>query len=540
MNKKIWLGTAMSAIVMSSMLAGCGSGSTQGASGKQELNLAIGDDVPSMDVSKATDAYSLMAISNSMEGLTRLDKDGKPQPGLATKWEVSADGKTYTFHLRDTKWSNGDPVTAKDFVYSYQRTLDPATAAQYAYMLFYIKGADEYNNNKGGKDAVGVKALDDKTLQITLKAPTPFFLAQTAFPTYFPMDQKFVESKGKDYATAPDKIITDGPFKVSDWQHDTSLTMEKNADYWDANSVKLNKVTLNVVKDTNTEINMYESGELDRSQLVRDKVDDYKNKKDEYTVVPELTNGYLLFNEKTKGLNNAKVRTALTWAVDRDMYADVVYHNGTVGATGYVPNGTLDSAGGEFRKDAGDTLTKHTPAEAKALLAEGLKEAGIDPSKFTFHLMIDDTDVGKKAAEFLQEQWNSKLGIKPTIDSMPFKLRLDNEKKKNFDVGISLWGADYNDAMTFLDLWTSNSEFNSVSYNNPAYDKLIADAKANADVKSRAQQMVDAEKLLMKDMAVGPIFFRSRAFALKPYVKDFYTYPSGVEYSFKYTHIEGK
>ncbi|MGZ4033038.1 MAG: peptide ABC transporter substrate-binding protein [Tumebacillaceae bacterium] len=541
MNKKIWFGTAMSAIVMSSVLVGCGSsGDKQGATGAQELNLAIGDDVPSLDLAKATDAYSLMTISNTMEGLTRLDKDGKPQPGIASSWDISKDGMTYTFHLRDTKWSNGDAVSAKDFVYSYLRTLDPATGSQYAYMLSYIKGADEFTNKKGTKDQVGVKALDDKTLQITLKAPTPFFLAQTAFPTYFPMDQKFVESKGKNYATSPDTVITDGPFKVTDWQHDTSLTLQNNADYWDAKSVKLTKVTFSVVKDSNTELNMYESGELDRAGLVRDQVDNYKNKKDEYNVVPELTNGYLIFNEKVKGLDNAKVRTALTWAVDRDMYADIVYHNGTVGATGFVPTGTLDSAGGDFRKDAGDLLTKHTPAEAKALLAEGLKEAGIDPAKFSFHLQIDDTDVAKKAAEFLQEQWNSKLGVKPSIDAMPFKLRLDNEKKKNYQVGISLWGADYNDAMTFLDLWTSTGEFNSVGYNSPAYDKLITDAKNNPDVKSRAQQMVDAEKLLMKDMPVGPIFFRSRAFAMKPYVKDFYTYPSGVDYSFKYTHIEGK
>ena len=543
MNKKVWA-TSMAAVMAGSLLAGCSSNSSSATNGQtdsqQELHLTIGDEVPSMDPSVATDTYSFDLLYNSMEGLVRLDKDGQAVPGMASSWEVSQDGMTYTFHLRDAKWSNGDAVTSKDFVYSWKRTLDPKTASQYASMLFWIKGAQEMNQNQG-KD-LGVQTPDDKTLVVTLNQPTPFFLNQMSFPTFFPLNQKFVEAKGKDFGTSPETLLTNGPFKVSAWTHEQSITLDKNADYWDKNAVKLNKVTYNVVKDSNTALNMYESGEIDRVALVREQVESYKDKKDEFGTQPELTNGYLTFNPKVKGLDNAKIRTALTWAIDRDMYADIVYgkETGTVGATGFVPTGTKDSAGGDFRKTTGDLLTKHSADEAKKMLEEGLKETGLTVQDLKFQFMTDDSDVARKAAEFIQEQWHSKLGVEIQVDAQPFKLRLQREQKKDFQIGSSLWGADYNDPMTFLDLFVSNGDFNQVSYSNKEYDNLIAAAKKEADVKKRAQLLGDAEKLLMKDMPVGPLFFRSKAIAMKPYVKNFVTYPSGVSYDLKNVYIQGK
>jgi oligopeptide transport system substrate-binding protein len=539
MRKAKWFGTAMVAVMMGTVFVGCGDDKSS-ANAKQELNLYYGDDVPTMDVSLATDEYSFDTLSNTMEGLVRLDKDGNAVPGIAEKWDVSQDGKVYTFHLRDAKWSNGDAVTAQDFEYSWKRTLDPKTASQYAFMLDWVKGAKEYNQNKGSADAVGVKALDDKTLQVTLNNPTPFFLNQMAFPTYFPLNKKFVEEKGKDFGSAPDKVLSNGPFKLTEWNQGANLVIEKNDTYWDKDSVKLNKVNFAIVKDSSAMLNMYESGELDRTALVRDQVDKYKDNKEEYSTVPELTNGYLIFNPKVKGLDNAKIRTALTWAIDTNMYADIVYHNGTVGATGFVPTGTSDSNGHDFRKAAGELLTKHEAEDAKKMFEEGLKELGLSASDLKFELLVDDTDVAKKASEFLQEQWRSKLGLQVSVTSVPFKLRLDKEKKKDYQIGISLWGADYNDAMSFLDLFVAGAEFNKVDYNNPAYDKLIASAKIEADKAKRAQMMVDAEKLLMKDMPVGPLFFRAKSYATKPYVKDLYTYSYGVTYELKHTYIEGK
>jgi oligopeptide transport system substrate-binding protein len=539
MQKK-WFGTAMTAVMMGTLLVGCGDDSATGKTGdEQVLNLYIGDDLPSMDVSKATDGYSFLMLANTMEGLVRLDKDGKAQPGIAESWEISPDSKTYTFKLRDAKWSNGDPVTANDFVYSWKRTLNPATGSQYSFMLYWVKGAAEYNQGKGSAEEVGVKALDDKTLQVTLNNPTPFFLNQMAFPIFFPQNQKIVEEKGADYGTSAENILSNGPFKMTDWTHDTSVTLEKNADYWDASAVSLEKVNFQVVKDSTAAVNMYEAGQLDRVALVRDHVDRYKDT-EEFSLQPELTNGYLIFNPNVKGLNNAKIRTAMTWAIDRDMYADIVYHNGTVGATGFVPIGTSDSAGGEFRKTAGDTLTKHTAEEAKKMLEDGLKEVGMKAEDLKLKFLVDDSDVAKKASELLQEQWRSKLGIQVEVEAVPFKLRLEKERNMDYQIGLSLWGADYNDPMTFLDLFVKGGEFNKVQYNNPKYDELINLAKAESDVQKRAKYLAEAEKILMTDMPVGPVFFRGKAYATKPYVKGLITFPYGVDYDLKYVKIEGK
>ncbi|TCP55613.1 oligopeptide transport system substrate-binding protein [Tumebacillus sp. BK434] len=539
MQKK-WFGIGMAAVMMGTVLVGCGDDAATGKNAdEQVLNLYIGDDLPNMDVSKATDAYSFLMMANTMEGLVRLDATGNAQPGLAESWEISPDSKTYTFKLRDAKWANGDAVSANDFVYSWKRTLNPDTGSQYSFMLYWVKGATEYNQGKGSADEVGVKAIDDKTLEVTLNNPTPFFLNQMSFPIFFAQNQKFVEEKGDKYGTSFDTILSNGPFKMTAWEHDTSVTLEKNADYWDASKVALGTVNYQVIKDSTAAVNMYEAGQLDRVGLVRDHVDRYKDSA-EYSLKPELTNGYIIFNPAIKGLDNAKIRTAITWAIDRDMYADIVYHNGTVGATGFVPNGTSDSAGGDFRKTAGDTLTKKTDAEVKAIFEEGLKEAGLKASDLKLELLVDDSDVAKKSSELLQEQWRSKLGITINVQSVPFKLRLEKEKNMQYQIGLSLWGADYNDPMTFLDLFLADGEFNKVKYKNPKYDELINKAKAEADTKKRAQYLVEAEKLLMKDMPIGPVFFRGKAFATKEYVKGLVTLPYGIDYDLKNVKIEGK
>lgn len=539
MQKK-WFGIGMAAVMMGSVLVGCGDESATGkGADEQVLNLYIGDDLPNMDVSKATDAYSFLMMANTMEGLVRLDETGTAQPGIAESWEISPDSKTFTFKLRDAKWTNGDPVTAEDFVYSWKRTLNPDTGSQYSFMLYWVKGATAYNQGKGSEAEVGVKAIDAKTLQVTLDNPTPFFLNQMSFPIFFAQNKKFIEEKGDKYGTSADTILSNGPFKMAAWEHDTSVNLEKNADYWDATNVALEQVNYQVIKDSTAAVNMYEAGQIDRVGLVRDHVDRYKDTP-EFSLKPELTNGYIIFNPAVKGLDNAKIRTAMTWAIDRDMYADIVYHNGTVGATGFVPNGTADSAGGDFRKTAGDTLTKKSDAEVKAMLEAGLKEAGMKASDLKLELLVDDSDVAKKSSELLQEQWRSKLGINIDVQAVPFKLRLDKEKNMEYQIGLSLWGADYNDPMTFLDLFLAEGEFNKVKYNNPKYDELIALAKAESDTKKRAQYLVEAEKLLMKDMPIGPIFFRGKSFATKEYVKGLVTLPYGIDYDLKHVKIEGK
>ncbi|MBL0388057.1 peptide ABC transporter substrate-binding protein [Tumebacillus sp. ITR2] len=549
MKAKKWLGIGVAVTMLSSVaLVGCGSddkastntGDSTKAAEAQEINLALADEIPSLDSSKATDNIAFNMLGQVMEGLTRLDKSGKAVPGVAKDWKVSDDGLTYTFNLRDdSKWSDGTNVTAKDFEYAWKRTLDPKTASQYAFMLAWVKGGDAYNQGKGTADEVGVKAKDDKTLVVTLEHPVPFFAEQMSFPLFYPQKKEFVESKADKYGGDADKVLFNGPFKMTSWVHEQSATLEKNDNYWDKGSVKLTKANYQVVKDSGALENLYQAGQLDRIALVRDQIDRYKDSK-EFGTVPELTNGYFQYNEKNKLFTNAKVRKALTYAVDGDQYADIVYHNGTKGATGFVPTGTSNGNGGDFRADNGDLIKrKENAAKAKDLLAEGLKELGMTSFPAT-KMLSDDGDVSKKASEFIKEQWRQNLGIDVEVENVPFKLRLKRTTDRDYDIVVSLWGADYNDPMTFLDMWVTGGDFNENGYSNAKYDDLIHSAQKEADPKKRMQSMYDAEKILMEDMPVGPIFFRASAVLTKPYVKGWVTHVSAPSSDLKGVSIEGK
>jgi len=548
MNKK-WMGIGLAVVMATSLtLAGCGKDEAapdtdQAAGDKpdatQELNLTIGDEIPSMNISKATDGISFTMLANVGEGLTRLDKDGKAIPAIAQDWKASPDGLKYTFTLRDAKWSNGDPVTAHDFEYSWKRSLDPKTAGDYAFMVAWVKGGNDFLSGKGTADQVGVKALDDKTLEVVLERPVPFFAEQMSFPTFYPQSKKIVDQFGEKYASDADKMVYNGPFKMTEWVHEQSVTLEKNENYWDADKVKLNKVTYQVVKDTTAGLNLYESEQVDRVALTREHIDTYKDKP-EFNTQPELTSGYVLFNQRVKALQNKKVRQALSWVIDADAFADVVYHNGTKGATGLVPMGVTNGQGGQFREVVGDLIKrKENESKAKAQFEEGLKEAG--ESKFpTLKLLTSDSDVGKKSAEFLKEQWRVKLGADVEVEAVPFKLMLQKAKAKDFDLVITNWGADYNDPMTFLDLWISESSFNYPNWKNPQYDDLIKKAQAEPDQKKRMDYLVNAEKVLMDEMPMAPLIFRGKANLTKSYVKNFQWRVFGPDYELKETYIQGK
>ncbi|MFD2170834.1 peptide ABC transporter substrate-binding protein [Tumebacillus lipolyticus] len=546
MRAKKWLTIGLSCSLLSGVLIGCSSSET-GESGKdkdsqdqQILNLVLSDELPTMDVSKATDNLAFTLFSNVNEGLVRLDKDGKASEGLAEKWEISKDGLTYTFHLRDNiKWSNGDPVTAQDFEYSWKRTLNPDTGAQYAFMVGWVKGGQAYNEGKGKVEDVGVKALDEKTLEVKLENPLPFFIEQMAFPTFFAQNQKFVEASGDKYGSEKDKILFNGPFTMTDWTHEQSVTLQKNDSYWDRDKVKLEQVFLQIVKDSNAAVNLYEAGQVDRTSLMRDQVDNYKGKPD-YAEQPELATGYLSYNQSVKALQSAKVRQALTWAVDWETYADVIYHNGSKAPTGFTPFGTSDGQGGEFAKNVGDLLKlKENRPKAKETLAAGLKEVGV--SSFpTLKLMVDEGDAGRKSGEFIQEQWRKNLGITVEIDPLPFKLRLQKSREHNFDISLGVWIADYNDPMTFLDLLVTDGGINYGGWSNKEYDALIKKAQQEPDTKRRISLLQDAEKLLIQEMPIAPNNFRARAYVTKPYVKNFLWRPFAIEYDLKETYIEGK
>lgn len=556
MRFKTVMTTALVASLVGTSLAGCakdsGSGEksstspgTTASTGSKELKVIYSAEPPALDSSKATTNASFTMLNALNEGLYRLDKDGKPTPGLAKDMpKVSDDKLTYTIALRDNlTWSDGTPLKAGDFVSAFKRTVDPATKAEYSFMVEWIKGGSEVHKAKTpeevkkAQDAMGVKALDDKTLEIKLAQPVAFFTQLLAFPLFFPQKADLIAAQGEKYGKDADKVIGAGPFVLKTWDHEQKLTFEKNPKYWDAANVKLDKFTVNIVLQRDTSVNLFETKQADLTELAGDFVKAYQGKP-EYTLKKELTSAYLMFEEKKAPfLGNKKIRQALAMSIDPKAHVNTVLMNGSTEPTGYVPTGTQDGNNNEFRKVAGDTMPKFDPAKAKTLLAEGLKELNMTALP-TFKVTADDTDGAKKSLEFILAQWKQNLGVTAVADSVPHQLRVDRQLKKDYDVIIALWGADYNDPMTFLDMWTTTSEMNNLDYSNPKYDDLIKKAQTEKDPAARSKQMVDAEKILLDDMAIAPMYFRNKVYAKSTKVEGL-VFPSfGPEWELKWVNIK--
>lgn len=527
-------------LVVGLLLSACGGTNEltgEGADVKQVLNWMETAEPPGLDSAKTTDVASFQVLNNVMEGLYRLNRENKPEPAIAKDVEISADKKTYTFHLRDAQWSDGKPVTAHDFEYAWKRGLDPKTASEYALILFSIKNGEKFNQQQVKADDVGVKAVDEKTLVVELEAPTPYFLYLMAFATYFPQRQDIVEKYGKEYSLEPDKMVYNGPFVMSDWKHNKSFQLKKNNKYWDKKNVKLEEINFPIVKDISAGVNLYNTKKLDFAWINEAKfVQKYKDSPEAVKVL-EFTSFYLAFNtKKSKVLSNAKIRKALSLAVDRQAYTDIVLKNGSVPAKGLVPPGVLATEDQEFRDLAQGEL-QFNPAEAKKLLNEGLKELGMEKMP-GIELLIDDNSVAKMTAEFYKEQFRKNIGVELKIKSVPFKQRLELEKSRNYEISNSGWGADFNDPITFLELFITESPFNRAQWSNKEYDALIKKSQTNANFEERMQDLIKAEQLLMEEMPIAPIYHRTRMALQRPHVKDVVLHPFGSDVTFKWAYIE--
>jgi len=547
MSKRILvLAFAVLFIVSSVLFIGCSKQSTaptETSSGKltdeQVLNINLGEEPPNLDPQKATDVVSFEVLNATLEGLVRLNKEGKVEKGsgLALDWEISPDGLRYVFHLRDAKWSDGTPITAHDFEYAWKRALDPATGSQYAYMLFYLKNGEAFNAGKAKAEDVGVKALDDKTLEVILERPAPQFLGLTAFPTYLPAQKAAIEKFGDKYGSSPDTMVYSGPFIVKEWNHEQNIVLEKNPYYWDKDNVKLERINMDMLKDENAIVQKYEAGEYDAIGVPGQYIDKYKNDPNFHQMAEAVT-FYLQFNNETGVFRNVNLRKAFTYAIDRQAFVDNVLKNGSIPALALVPPG-IPGEKEEFRKEGGNYFKDNDVATAKELFEKGLKELGL--TKFPeIKFVAGDSDAAKKHSQVLQEFWNKNLGVKVNILNVAFKVRLDMMDKGDFDIVYAGWGADYNDPMTFLDLWVTGGGNNSARYSNPKYDELIKKANSTNDNAVRMQAMHEAEKLLMEDMPIGPLYFRGRAYLQRPYVHDWVRFPVGVSNEWKWTYIEGK
>jgi len=534
---KRWKFSSLIALLLATalVLSACSFGGGQTEGGKV-LNLTELQEPPNLDSAKTTDTVSFTILNNVMEGLYRLDKDGNPVLGMAAEEpKVSEDQKTYTFKIRDAKWSDGKPVTAKDFEYSWKRALDPATASEYAYILYPVLNAEKYNTGKGSADEVGVKALDDKTLEVKLEVPIPYLKDLLTFPTYLPQREDIVKKHGQKYALEAKNIVYNGPFVLSDWKHNQSFQYKKNTNYWDNKAVKLDTVNVQIVKDLATSVNLYKTGKVDFTELSTEFADAYKNDPEKF-VIRESSSWYLEMNQTKDFFKNKKIRQAISLAIDKKTFTDNVLKTGSIPSGAITPPDIKANESKKFR-ELSKSEAQFDPKKAKQLYEEGLKELGItDPGKL--ELVGDDTTGAKKSLEYIKEQLRVNLGLNVDIVSLPFKERLERGKSGRFDILISGWGADYNDPMTYLDLFTTGNSFNRGKWSNSEFDELIKKSKTNPNFEERLQDLIKAEQILTEDVGIAPLYYRSRLGLKKPYIKDWTWHIIGPQYSLKWADVQ--
>ncbi|KHE68145.1 peptide ABC transporter substrate-binding protein [Halobacillus sp. BBL2006] len=561
MKKTNWLLLVL-ALVLSMFLAACsggGDGSSSdggndsgGDSGdqaagdsEQVLNIMDTAEIPTMDPSLATDAVAFQWLGSTMDGLYRLGKDAKAEPGIAKDHKVSEDGLTWTFNLReDATWTNGDPVTANDFVYAWQRAVNPETGSEYGpYMMGgVIKNATDIANGDTPVEELGVKAVDDYTLEVTLEKPVPYFESLTTFGTFLPLNKKFVEEQGDQFALETDSYLGNGPFKLTEWNHGEGWVLEKNEDYWDAENVKLNKINVKVVKDTATGVNLYETGEVDRANLSAEFVDQYRSSED-FRVEEEPTLFYLKFNQEANDvLANVNARKAMQMVIDRQSMVDVILNNGSIPAVGDIPQNFVKhpESGEDFREINGD-LVEYNVDKAQELWSKAKEELGQDTIELNY--LGGDTETAKNLDAYIKDQLEQLEGLTVKVQAVPFKERLDRDTSMNYEIQNAGWGPDYIDPNTFLNMWVTDGGNNKTGYANEEYDAMIE--KANTELAQepvkRFETFLEAEKMLIQDDAVlAPLYQRARAQLWKPYVKDVQVNPMGPDYNYKYAHIEGK
>ncbi|OTN77210.1 hypothetical protein A5886_002307 [Enterococcus sp. 8G7_MSG3316] len=536
-------------IVTSSLfLAACQSsandqdqGTSSETSAKQEITVQFSAEMGSADISLATDSYSFITLNNAYEGLYRLDENNDPViAGASEDATVSDDGLTYTVNLReDAKWSNGDPVTAADYVYSWQRTVDPATGSNYAYMLEPVKNAAAISDGSVDKSELGIATDGDYTVTITLEKPTPYFLSLLAFPTFFPQNEAAVTSFGDQYALTSEDAVYNGPFALTDYDGpgtDIAWSLTKNEDYWDADNVQLTKINFDVVKDSSTAFNLYESGQADDITLSGELAMQNVNH-DDYTIQPSATTQYLEMNQASEDspFRNENLRQAISYSINRQQLVENILGNGSIAAVGFVPSDLAynPDTKADFIEDAQTTLA-FDEAQAKDYWEKAKSELGID--QLSFELLTSDTDQSKKLAEYIQGTLQQTLeGLTVEVTNVPFSVRLDRSNNGDFEMVMNNWIGDYADPINFLELFKKDSSYNRGKWLNDAYDTLIEQASTEHanDPAARWEDMVDAEKILNEDLGVIPLFQSAEAHLRSPNIQGLVIHSVGAAYDYK-------
>ena len=548
LKSKTWkrIGFGAVTLVSAAVLAACGGSSSSSSSSSDEINWYTPTEISTLDISKVTDTYSSIAIGNSGSNLLRRDEDGNLQPDLAESVEVSDDGLTYTATLRDNlKWSDGSDLTAEDFVYTWQRIVDPSTASEYAYLVSdaHVLNAEEVIAGTKSVDELGVKADGNKVI-FTLSSPSPQFESLLSFANFMPQSKEFVEEKGDDYGTTSDNALYSGPYTVEDWNGTSgTFTLVKNKYYWNADNVKTKKVNVQTVKKADTAVQMYKDGELDTASIsATDAIYNANKNRDDVVDVPEATTAYMVYNESgsTEALTNTKIRQALNLATDRKGIVKSAIDTGSTAANALVPTGLETLPDGTDLSDYVAADYSYDEDKAAKLFKEGLEELGTDSITLTITADSDNA-VAKAAVDYIKQTWENALpGLTIEEKFVTFKQRLQDSKNQNFDIVVSLWSGDYPEGSTFYGLFTSTSSYNYGQISDAAYDAAYQKALTTdaLDPAAAAEDYKTAEAELYNNAHYNPLYFRSTKSLQNPSIKGLVRNSTGLQVDFTYAYKE--
>ena len=509
--------------------------SAYAADASQTLSVAVTAEVKTLVQWAASEEQASLVNNQAQEGLFRMDENNQPQPALCDTYDVSDDKLTYTFHLRDgIQWSNGDAVKASDFVFSWLKQMSAEATNGYSFIMNdYIVNGQEYSEGTVEADEVGVKAVDDQTLEVQLKSPTPYFTNLCTMAMFFPVNEEFYNSVGDQYGLTPDNMVYCGPYVITEYDPAVGVTFAKNDNYWDKDNVQIENAKVRVMKDASAAYNAYQSGEL--SQVELDSTNVAANKDNpEFSQTVDFRTTYLQFNLTDDVVGNVNMRQAISHAIDRNALTEFILADGSVPGNGLVADGMSGDGEKTFRELNGDVAV-YDVDEAKKYYDEALKELGEVKS---LTVLVGDDSVSKSVATFLQSELSKNLGLTVEIDTKTMQGRGEQMDANNYQMGVTAWGADYDDAMTYLDLWTNGTPYRG-NYVDEEYNSLIADAKTQTDDATRLDDMLKAEKkLVAEDAVVSPIYHTGSATLTKSNVKNLITHPIGVPMEFKYAYFE--
>lgn len=511
---------------------------------KQVFTVNVLQEMPTADLSLNTDVIGSVALNNVYEGIYRLGESQEPEPAGATeKAEVSEDGLTYKVKLReDAKWSDGKPVTAKDYVYGWQRTVNPETASEYAYLHEIVKNGAAITAGEKPVEELGIKAVSDYELEITLEKAAPYFDYLLAFTTFMPQRQDIVEKYGKEYTTSSEKAVYNGPFTLANFDGpgtDTEWSYVKNPEYWDKDTVKLDEIKVSVVKEASTSLNLYDDGQVEEIQLSGE-LAQQKAGDPELHIEKKASARYLELNQREKDsqFNNKDLRKAISYAIDREALANQILADGSVPAKGLVPTDLAHSPKDkkDFSEEAGGDVA-YDSKKAKEHWEKAKKDLGKD--KIEVDILASDNDSTKKVLEYLQGSLEEELpGIKVNLSPVPFSVRLDRSNKGDFSMVYGGWIADYPDPSSFLDLFETGNSYNRGHYSSPEYDKNVKEAStANVnDPEKRWENMIAAEKQIVEDTGIINILQEAEAHLRSDKVKGVVAHPAGAMYDYKWAY----